>query len=93
LIISSLRKFWSDINEILTGNVRIMALSWFLFALSRALVQPFFTKYAKDLVATDLDVARKRMVAMLALSLSLIPGGFLTDTIGRVKTILIGTLE
>lgn len=70
-----------------------MALSWFLFALSRALVQPFFTKYAKDLVATDLDVARKRMVAMLALSLSLIPGGFLTDTIGRVKTILIGTLE
>jgi MFS family permease len=92
LIISSLRKFWSDINEILTGNVRIMALSWFLFALSGALVQPFFTKYAKDLGATDLDVARMRMVAMLALSLSLIPGGFLTDTIGRVKTILIGTL-
>jgi MFS family permease len=92
LIISTLRKFWSDINEILTGNVRIMALSWFLFALSGALVQPFFTKYAKDLGATDLDVARMRMVAMLALSLSLIPGGFLTDTIGRVKTILIGTL-
>lgn len=92
MIISTLRKFWSDINEILTGNVRIMALSWFLFALSGALVQPFFTKYAKDLGATDLDVARMRMVAMLALSLSLIPGGFLTDTIGRVKTILIGTL-
>lgn len=92
MIINSLKKFWEDANKILTGNVKIMAFSWFLFALSGAIVNPFFAKYAKDLGATDLDVARMRMVAMLALSLSLIPGGFLTDTIGRVKTILIGTL-
>lgn len=92
MLLKKFREFWKDINSVLTGNVKIMAISWFLFALSGALVQPFFTKYAKDLGASDMDVAKMRMFAMLALSLSLIPGGFLTDTIGRVKTILVGTL-
>lgn len=76
----------------MSGNIGIMALSWFLFSLSSGLVTPFFSIYAKELGATDQDVANIRALASLALALTLPVGGVLTDKIGRVKTILIGTV-
>jgi len=87
----SLKQSISELRELLAGNVGVIAISWFLFSLTGGLVNPFFAKYAKDLGATDLDIAYMRSIGMLALALSLIPGGLLTDYIGRAKTIIIGT--
>ncbi|MEM0000587.1 MAG: MFS transporter [Desulfurococcaceae archaeon] len=81
----------ADLKEVFKGNVGVIALSWFLFSLTGSLVNPFFAKYAKDLGASDLHVAVMRSLGMLALALSTIPGGLLTDYLGRVKVILIGT--
>lgn len=86
-----MRKSISDLREVFKGNVGVIALSWFLFSLTGSLVNPFFAKYAKDLGASDIDVAVMRSLGMLALALSTIPGGILTDYLGRVKVILIGT--
>ncbi len=86
-----LSEYVSEARSLLSGNVGVMALSWFLFALSGSLVQPFFSVYAKELGASDLDLAWIRTLGMLSLGLSLIPGGLITDYIGRVKTIMIGT--
>jgi len=86
-ISNGLREF----KSILSGNVGIMAISWFLFGLSGALVQPFFTLYAKALGASDLAISYIRSAGMVALAISVIFGGFLTDFIGRVKTIVLGT--
>jgi len=86
-----LYRVFSELRSILSGNVSVMALSWFLYGLSGALVHPFFTLYAKELGADDLSIATVRSIAMASLALSVILGGFLTDIIGRVKTILIGT--
>lgn len=80
-----------ELRELFRGNIGVIALSWFLFSLTGSLVNPFFAKYAKDLGASDLDVAFMRSLGMLALALSLIPGGLLTDYLGRVKVILTGT--
>jgi len=76
----------------LKGNVGIMAISWFLFSLSGALVQPFFTLYAKSLGADEFSIALVKSAGLLALSIALIPGGLLTDYIGRVKMIVAGTI-
>ncbi|MEM0015328.1 MAG: MFS transporter [Zestosphaera sp.] len=80
-----------EFREVLKGNVGVMALSWFLFSLSGALVQPFFTLYAKNLGADDLSIAMIKSAGLLALSVALIPGGILTDYVGRVKMIVVGT--
>lgn len=81
-----------ELKSILSGNVGIMALSWFLFSLSSALVQPFFTLYARELGADNFSIAVVRSLGMIALAIALIPGGLLTDYVGRVKLIIIGTL-
>uniref|UniRef100_A0A7C2BKY1 MFS transporter n=1 Tax=Thermosphaera aggregans TaxID=54254 RepID=A0A7C2BKY1_9CREN len=86
-----LNEYFIEARSLLSGNVGVMALSWFLFTLSGSLVQPFFSVYAKELGASDLDLAWMRTLGMLSLGLSLIPGGLITDYIGRVKTIMIGT--
>jgi MFS family permease len=82
---------FSDFRSVLRGNVGVMALSWFLFSLSGALVQPFFTLYAKNLGADDFSIALVRSAGLLTLSIALIPGGLLTDYVGRVKMIVVGT--
>jgi MFS family permease len=87
----TLKEYISELRELLAGNVGVMAISWFLFSLTGGLVNPFFAKYAKDLGASDMDVAYMRSIGMLAFALSLIPGSLLTDYIGRAKTIIIGT--
>jgi len=89
--LASLVSGFRDLKDILSGNVGVMALTWFLYGLSGALVQPFFTIYAKELGADDFSIALVRSIGMLLLALSAIFGGFLTDAIGRVKTIIIGT--
>jgi len=81
----------SELREIFSGNVGVMALSWFLFGLSSSLVIPFFFLYAKALGASDLIIAYIRSIGLYALAGSIVFGGLLTDYIGRVKTILIGT--
>ncbi len=73
-------------------NVGVMAFSWFLFSLSGALVQPFFTLYAENLGADDFSIALVKAAGLLTLSIALIPGGLLTDYVGRVKMIVIGTV-
>jgi MFS family permease len=88
---SAVKQYTVELRELLAGNVGVMALSWFLFSLAGGLVNPFFSKYAKDLGASDIDVAYMRSTGMLALALSLIPGGILADYIGRAKSIIIGT--
>lgn len=87
----AIRSFIEEARIVLAGNAGVMALSWFLFSISSSLVNPYFAIYAKELGASDLDLANARALSMLALALSLIPGGILTDYIGRVKTILVGT--
>lgn len=87
----TLKEGLRELRLVFKGNVGVMALSWFLFSLTGSLVNPFFAKYARDLGATDYDVALMRSLGSLALALSLLPGGFLTDYVGRVKVILLGT--
>jgi len=88
---SSIRATLSDFRTILSGNVGIMAISWFLFGISGSLTGPFFMLYAKSLGAQDFSIAVMRSIGMLAFAFSTIIGGILTDYIGRVKTIIIGT--
>lgn len=80
-----------DYRAILSGNVGIMAISWFLFGISGSLTGPFFMLYAKALGADDFSIAIIRSAGMAALALSVVVGGFLTDYIGRVRTIVTGT--
>jgi MFS family permease len=89
--VKTLRDNLKELKTIFRGNVGAIALSWLLFSLTGSLINPFFAKYAKDLGAGDYDVALMRSLGMLALAVSLIPGGILTDYLGRVKVILIGT--
>jgi len=90
-LVKTLRDNLKELKTIFRGNVGAIALSWLLFSLTGSLINPFFAKYAKDLGAGDYDVALMRSLGMLALAVSLIPGGILTDYLGRVKVILIGT--
>lgn len=90
-MIANLRDSIRELAVIFRGNVGVIAISWLLFSITGALVNPFFAKYAKDLGASDYDVAVIRSLGMLALALSLVPGGLITDYFGRVKPILVGT--
>lgn len=83
---------FSEFRSVLRGNVGVMAFSWFLFSLSGALVQPFFTLYAKNLSADDFSIALVKAAGLLTLSIALIPGGLFTDYVGRVKMIVISTV-
>ncbi len=80
-----------ELREILSGNVGIMAFSWFLFGLSSALVFPFFKIYAKELDADDFSIALVQSIGMYVLAFLTVFGGFMTDYLGRVKTIVLGT--
>ncbi|WP_440059748.1 MFS transporter [Thermogladius sp. 4427co] len=90
-LIGFVRAYISDLKYVLSGNVGVMALSWFLFALSSAMVMPFFSLYAKRLGAGDLEISIIRSIGLIALALFLPLGGLLTDLWGRVKPIIIGT--
>jgi MFS family permease len=68
-----------------------MAVSWFLFALSSAMVMPFFSLYARNLGASDIEISIMRSLGFIALAIFLPVGGILTDLWGRVRPIVMGT--
>ncbi|MEM1887861.1 MAG: MFS transporter [Pyrobaculum sp.] len=75
----------------LRGNVGAMIISWFLFAISGALTFPYMSKYLYLLGASDLEIGIVRSLGAFAVLLTILPGGVLTDVIGRRRSIVIGT--
>ncbi len=75
----------------LRGNVGVMIVSWFLFAISGSLTFPYMSKYLQLLGASNIEIGIVRSLGSLAVLLSILPGGVLTDVIGRKRAIVIGT--
>ncbi|MGC8973731.1 MAG: MFS transporter [Thermoproteus sp.] len=75
----------------LRGNVGVMIVSWFLFAISSALTFPYLSMYMHLLGASDVDIGVATALGSLANMLAVLPGGVLTDIIGRRRSIVIGT--
>lgn len=75
----------------LRGNVGVIVISWFLFAISSALTFPYLAKYMELLGASEVDIGAATSLGSLANMLAVLPGGVLTDVIGRRKSIVIGT--
>lgn len=75
----------------LRGNVGVIVISWFLFAISSALTFPYLAKYMELLGASEVDIGVATSLGSLANMLAVLPGGVLTDVIGRRKSIVIGT--
>ena len=75
----------------LRGNVGVIVISWFLFAISSALTFPYLAKYMELLGASEVDIGAATSLGSLANMLAVLPGGILTDVIGRRKSIVIGT--
>ena len=90
-MLSGLRGYLADLRAVLSGNVGVMAVSWFLFALSSAMVMPFFSLYARNLGASDIEISIMRSLGFIALAVFLPLGGILTDLWGRVRPIIMGT--
>lgn len=75
----------------LRGNVGTMIISWFLFAISSSLTMPYLSQYLHMLGASDIEIGVVRSIGSLAVLLTILPGGVLTDVIGRKRAIVIGT--
>ncbi len=75
----------------LRGNVGAMIISWFLFAISGSLTFPYLSKYLQILGASEIEIGTVRALGSLAVLLTILPGGVLTDIIGRKRSIVIGT--
>lgn len=75
----------------LRGNVGAMIISWFLFAISGSLTQPYMSKYLHMLGASDIEIGLVRSLGSLAVLLTILPGGVLTDVVGRKRSIVVGT--
>jgi MFS family permease len=75
----------------LRGNVGVMIVSWFLFAVSSALTFPYLSEYMHLLGASDVDIGIATALGSLANMVAVLPGGVLTDVIGRRRSIVIGT--
>ncbi|MFN7105126.1 MAG: MFS transporter [Pyrobaculum sp.] len=68
-----------------------MVISWFLFAISGALTFPYMSKYLHLLGASEIEIGLVRALGSLAVMLTILPGGLLTDVIGRKRSIVVGT--
>ena len=75
----------------LRGNVGAMIISWFLFAISGSLTFPYLSKYLQMLGASEIEIGTVRALGSLAVLVTILPGGVLTDVIGRKRSIVIGT--
>ena len=75
----------------LRGNVGAMIISWFLFAISGSLTFPYLSKYLEMLGASEIEIGTVRALGSLAVLVTILPGGVLTDVIGRKRSIVIGT--
>ena len=80
-----------SIRYYVTGNVGILLLTWFLFAIGNAITMPYFSIYLKMLGANSVDIGLAYSIAMIIQLITIIPGGYLTDTIGRRLSIVVGT--
>ncbi|MFN3803546.1 MAG: MFS transporter [Pyrobaculum sp.] len=68
-----------------------MVISWFLFAISGSLTFPYMSKYLHLLGASDIEIGLVRALGSLAVMLTILPGGLLTDLVGRKRSIVVGT--
>ncbi|MFP3173129.1 MAG: MFS transporter [Vulcanisaeta sp.] len=75
----------------ISGNVGILLLTWLLYAIGNSITMPYLSIYMKMLGANAIDIGITYSVAMTVQLLAIIPGGYLTDTIGRRRSIVIGT--
>jgi len=79
------------VSEWFRGNVGVMMISWFLFAISGSLTMPYMSKYMHMLGASDVEIGVVRSLGALAVMVTILPGGVLTDVIGRKRAIVVGT--
>lgn len=86
-----MRSIRSNIKYYVTGNVGILLLTWFLYAIGNAVTSPYFSIYLKMLGANAVDIGLTYSVSVVAQLMTIIPGGYLTDTMGRRLSIIIGT--
>jgi len=83
-----IRSELSCLRYLVKGNVAVLTLTWILFGIGHALVSPLFSRYIKMLGAGDFEVSLVRMMGLIATTIALIPGGYLTDKLGRRKIIV-----
>jgi len=68
-----------------------MLLSWLLYGIGSAITNPYLSIYMKMLGASSVMIGTIYSLGMLAQLITIIPGSLLTDTIGRRRSIIIGT--
>ena len=81
----------SRIKYYMSGNVGVLLLTWFLYAIGNSITMPYLSIYMKMLGASSIDIGIAYSVATAAQLITVMPGGYLTDTIGRKRSIVIGT--
>ncbi|RLE51709.1 MAG: hypothetical protein DRJ26_05490, partial [Candidatus Methanomethylicota archaeon] len=72
----------------LRGNVGVMIISWIFFGIAMSITIPYFPLYVKALGGTDFHIALVGSASGLAALPLIIPGGYLTDIIGRKRMII-----
>ncbi|WP_243669638.1 MFS transporter [Vulcanisaeta sp. JCM 16161] len=80
-----------NIKYYVTGNVGILLLTWLLYAIGNAITIPYFSIYLKMLGANAVDIGLTYSVSIIVQLITIIPGGYLTDTLGRRSSIVMGT--
>ena len=88
MVYSNLKSIIRDYRLILKGNVGVMMLSWIIFSIGWSLVMPYLSIYIKLLGGGDFEVSLVRSLGMLASAVMVIPGGYLTDILGRRRIII-----
>ncbi len=81
----------SRIKYYMSGNVGVLLLTWFLYAIGNSITMPYLSIYMKMLGASPIDIGIAYSVATAAQLIMMMPGGYLTDTIGRRRSIVVGT--
>ena len=81
----------SRIKYYMSGNVGVLLLTWFLYAIGNSITMPYLSIYMKMLGAGPIDIGIAYSVATAAQLIMMMPGGYLTDTIGRRRSIVVGT--
>ncbi|MFB6469937.1 MAG: MFS transporter [Vulcanisaeta sp. AZ3] len=86
-----MRSLRNNIKYYITGNVGVLLLTWLLYGIGNAITMPYLSIYMKMLGANSVEIGITYSIAISAQLMTIIPGGYLTDTIGRRKSIVIGT--
>ncbi|MGC8542841.1 MAG: MFS transporter [Vulcanisaeta sp.] len=86
-----MRDLKHNIRYYITGNVGILLLTWLLYAIGNSITMPYLSIYMKMLGANAFEIGTAYSIAMASQLITIIPGGYLTDTIGRRMSIVTGT--